>query len=224
MALINPLHPVALEYSPDCVKLIVKLPVGLINSCCSGQLGYLPPGGLRFDTDSFRLPEESPFSKLIELLYLEADQRDLISSPVGTSMSLLVATKLMESLPNNLPSSSSAADADFFGLIDNYIDSRASAEVPTAEELARLCNVSVRTLYDRFKRAKGVAPLAYIKMRRLRRIYHRMHATVASRRSVTELALEHGFYHLGRFSSEYRALFGELPSETLRRGARATRR
>jgi len=35
--------------------------------------------------------------------------------------------------------------------------------------------------------------------------------------SVTNEAARWGFLHFGRFAQEYRALFGELPSETLRR-------
>jgi len=40
---------------------------------------------------------------------------------------------------------------------------------------------------------------------------------------VAEVAMHWSFWHLGRFSSSYRALFKELPSDTLKRaGATAT--
>jgi hypothetical protein len=38
-----------------------------------------------------------------------------------------------------------------------------------------------------------------------------------ARRNVKSAALDHGFWHLGRFAHEYRNLFGERPSETLSR-------
>jgi AraC-like DNA-binding protein len=34
---------------------------------------------------------------------------------------------------------------------------------------------------------------------------------------VADLAQRHGIAHLGRFAGEYRRMFGELPSQTLRR-------
>jgi transcriptional regulator GlxA family with amidase domain len=34
---------------------------------------------------------------------------------------------------------------------------------------------------------------------------------------VTQIATDHGFWELGRFSVNYRAIFGEVPSETLHR-------
>jgi AraC-like DNA-binding protein len=39
--------------------------------------------------------------------------------------------------------------------------------------------------------------------------------------TVTEVATECGFFHLGRFSARYRQAFGEVPSSTLARRRRA---
>ena len=42
---------------------------------------------------------------------------------------------------------------------------------------------------------------------------------------VKSVALAHGFWHLGLFANDYRAMYGEMPSETLARirGARVVR-
>jgi transcriptional regulator GlxA family with amidase domain len=55
-------------------------------------------------------------------------------------------------------------------------------------------------------------------LRRLR--LHHVHAELAAHSpdsvTVTMVAGRWGFVHLGRFASQYRQLFGETPSETLR--------
>jgi len=42
-------------------------------------------------------------------------------------------------------------------------------------------------------------------------------AAKTSTTTVTAVAMDHGFFQLGRFSADYRRAFGELPSETLGR-------
>ena len=60
--------------------------------------------------------------------------------------------------------------------------------------------------------------MEYLREIRLKRAREALLAAdPCSATSVTEIALDSGFVHLGRFSSEYRNRFGESPSQTLRR-------
>ncbi|HAJ87914.1 MAG TPA: AraC family transcriptional regulator, partial [Pseudomonas sp.] len=53
--------------------------------------------------------------------------------------------------------------------------------------------------------------------RKLEQIHGRLSDPSARVRNITEIAMDYGFMHLGRFSESYKSTFGELPSDTLRR-------
>lgn len=214
--IINPYSEVALNYSADCVKMIIKIPTRLVSTCCAEQYGRVPEEGVLFQRSDFVLDREAATFRMLELLYLEADQQESVSNLVSSPMGLLVATKLLEIAPHNIqPHRLGRADAALFERIDDYIDANARGNI-TTEDLAKLCCVSARTLYDRFRKVKGVAPHAYVRERKLLKVRSRMLNFHGVIQSVTEVALEYGFSHLGRFSSEYKQLFGESPSDTLR--------
>ncbi|MNT71023.1 DNA-binding transcriptional activator FeaR [compost metagenome] len=77
--------------------------------------------------------------------------------------------------------------------------------------------MSARSLYALFDKHAGTTPKHYIRQRKLETIHARLSDPRASVRNVTEVALDYGFLHLGRFSECYKSTFGELPSDTLRR-------
>ena len=72
-----------------------------------------------------------------------------------------------------------------------------------------------RTLRKHFLRFFGLAPLTFF--RRLRLAAARDALLAKSGDNVTDIASRFGFAHFGRFSSDYRRCFGELPSATRRR-------
>ncbi len=86
-------------------------------------------------------------------------------------------------------------------------------QAPTVAQLCIDLGVSRRTLQNGFQRTLNVSPLNYLKAVRLGQ------ARRALRRadSVTEAATAFGFWHFGHFSQDYLAMFGERPSDTLRR-------
>ena len=83
------------------------------------------------------------------------------------------------------------------------------------EDLCRATGVGVRSLQRAFRSYFDVTVTEYIKTIRLDMAYRTLHAAHASEHTVAEVALEHGFSHLGRFSVMYGERFGESPSVTL---------
>jgi AraC-like DNA-binding protein len=213
-ALINPLDPLCMEYSDDCVKLIVDFSPVLAKRAYGVQTGHAPAGELRFDAEPVGIPEGSAFRKILELIFLEADSSAKKNDAVCDALGLLMVAKAMEIVSCSV--AASYEDDEFFGLIDGFIDTHIQQDIDVTE-VARLSNVSVRTLYYRFKSVKGQSPQAYIKTRRLGALRKHIQTAPNHARNVTEVALQYGFTHLGRFASEYKELFGEFPSETLRR-------
>lgn len=106
----------------------------------------------------------------------------------------------------------SAAQAALAERARDLVASRLDAP-PTVAELCDLLGVSRRTLQNCFQATWGMGPLAWLKRLRLDAVRRRLKAA----ESVTEAATRLGFWHFGHFARDYRALFGEAPSQTLRR-------
>jgi AraC-like DNA-binding protein len=88
-------------------------------------------------------------------------------------------------------------------------------------ELCRIAAVSQRTLRHAFHVVYGVTPHRYLRMQRMIAAREELLAAEADGRTVTEIATGFGFFELGRFAVEYRSMFGESPSATLRRASGA---
>jgi transcriptional regulator GlxA family with amidase domain len=88
----------------------------------------------------------------------------------------------------------------------------------TTTELARATGVSARALQKAFARSGELPPMTYLRHLRLHRVRAELAAAsrTASSAAVTAVAGRWGFVHLGRFAQQYRELFGEAPSQTLR--------
>jgi AraC family transcriptional regulator, ethanolamine operon transcriptional activator len=89
-------------------------------------------------------------------------------------------------------------------------------EYLTVKQLAVAAGVSERTLRDAFQHYFGVAPVRYLNRRTLHQFRRALKSADPSRATVTEIATQFGVWHFGRLARDYRFLFGELPSETLR--------
>jgi len=89
------------------------------------------------------------------------------------------------------------------------------------EQLAQIAGVRPRTLETHFKMFLGTTPLGWVRRMRLARARQEL-VNADLQTSVTDIALANGFSQLGRFSVQYRELFGELPSTTAKRAKDAS--
>lgn len=92
-----------------------------------------------------------------------------------------------------------------------------SDELPSLLALCQYLKVSPRKLGYCFQEVLGMSPARYFKVARLnaaRRELSRSHPTEST---VYDVAARWGFWHFGHFSTDYKQLFSELPSDTLRR-------
>jgi len=86
-------------------------------------------------------------------------------------------------------------------------------------DLYDYAGVSERSLQYAFLERFGLTPGAFLKARRLAAVRIALKRSSSGTTSVGDLASEFGFWHAGQFARDYRLVFGELPSQTLRRWA-----
>lgn len=84
-------------------------------------------------------------------------------------------------------------------------------------EICDAIGVPERTLRLCCQEHLGMSPKQYLLRRRLHLAHRALHVAEASTTTVTEIAMNFGFWHFGRFAGAYRLCFGEPPSATLAR-------
>lgn len=89
-------------------------------------------------------------------------------------------------------------------------------QVITVPELCERLYVSRRTLQYCFEDVLGMSPMHYLRMIRLNGARRHLRTNLSNSHTVRDVAADWGFWHFSQFSSDYRKLFGQCPSESLR--------
>ncbi|HLO80285.1 MAG TPA: helix-turn-helix transcriptional regulator [Chitinophagaceae bacterium] len=85
-------------------------------------------------------------------------------------------------------------------------------------QISNICgalHLSRRTLQRAFTETLGMGPARYLMLKRLSTVRSLLRTSDPNTTSVTNVALENGFWELGHFAVLYRRMFGERPSQTL---------
>jgi AraC-like DNA-binding protein len=85
------------------------------------------------------------------------------------------------------------------------------------DDLCNATQVSERTLRNIFQEYFGVGPMRLLKVRQLREIRSALLRGDPIADTVTKIAARFGVWDFSLFARNYRALYGEAPSQTLRK-------
>ena len=76
--------------------------------------------------------------------------------------------------------------------------------------------ISESTIRVGFNALFGLSPKQYHQCYRLGKVHHAFLQNDCTSATVGNIAYDHGFLHMGRFSNKYKSMFGRTPSYTLK--------
>lgn len=218
-SILNPDRPTRMRWRADCRKLLVQIEERFLHSVAEDAAGAALPGPVRFDPAVDLRGRPGRRLRALALTIAQAvDAGRLYTGKPGLremAAERELARQLLALQPSNVShmvrADTGAARPVHLRRAVEFIHSH-YAEPIGLDDIAARAGVHPRNLQIGFKRAFGRSPISYLRDVRLDAARYHLSAR-QNRDSVTETAFACGFSHLGRFSRDYRARFGQLPSQ-----------
>lgn len=155
---------------------------------------------------------------LRDVLMLASHSPDTLAQPnviESIEESMLQAVDLAIAAASPAPEGKRLSLNHYLALVrkfDEFVAANAGKALYSAD-VAQQLGVSVRTLHNAVVAIRGMSMHRYMRLRRLWNVRQQLVRTEPQ--SIKAVALAHGFWHMGEFTSLYRELFGETPQQTL---------
>jgi AraC-like DNA-binding protein len=207
-----------LEFGAQYAQRSVRVNLERAELLCSRLIRSPLDGPLRFDLCLFSAELERMWAEAVSLVY--AYERMSIALPAAAAIAFdefmlsLVLTRHPHSYSEYISRKPRTAAPRVVREAERLMQLEGSEQ--TVSSIAARVGVSLRSLEAGFREWRQSTPTQSLRRTRLTRARAELLAPFEST-SVTAVALENGFVHLGRFSAYYRAAFGESPGQTLRR-------
>lgn len=218
-AVTAPDEPLRMRYSAGNPRLMVRITPDLLRErlevAAAGGLVVPQRAGTTFDITR---GAGRSWRGLVDMVMTDLERADgLATSPLAAeALQVAVVDGLLVSLaapPDDATTERATPDRVIRRAVQLIEDH--CAEPLGTLDIAEAVGVSIRALQAGFKLHLDTTPMAYVRRARLERVRRSLADGTAG--SVTEAAAAWGITHLGRLSGDYRAVFGETPSETLQR-------
>ena len=217
---LDPAAPQALAIEGACRKIIVAIDRTTLSATLADLLQRPLASPLRFEpTSDLRDGATASWWNLVRHLCSELENpTGLCRDPrLARGLEQTLLKGLLLSQPHNysraLQDASQANVPPHVEQLRQYLLDNAR-EALHGEDLPRIVGYSRSKLQADFKAHYGVAPFVFLRRHRLQQARNAL-LEAEGRRPVSEVAMDWGFGHLGRFARDYHEAFGELPSATV---------
>lgn len=228
-AVISATAPMRMRWDGRCEQITLRIDRNRLERHCGALLGKPVVHPIEFALGlGLSEGDGARWRGLVMYLAAELDRHDsVLATPLmETQFEQVLMTGLLTMQPNNyhdeLRRPASPAAPYYVRRAEEYIEANAYKAI-TIEDLAEIANVSTRSIYEGFRRFRGLTPNEYLRSIRLERAQRALREADPSTSTVTEIAAACGFTHLGRFGQEYKRRYGETPATTLSRQPRQPR-
>jgi AraC-like DNA-binding protein len=225
---IIPLSPnlgTVLDFGQEFASISLKLDTRRLELLCSRWLGHPLDAELRFALTPFSGTLQRTWNSTLAVLESGGFEVNALPQAAAAALEEFVLTLLLRGHPHNcseeLERPERRPGSRLVRRAVQFVEEHASSALTTSDIAAGI-GASVRALQAGFCKWRRVTPSEYLRTVRLQRVRAALLQANPST-TVTEVALDHGFFHLGRFSQHYKMAFGENPAATLARTRRCFR-
>jgi AraC-like DNA-binding protein len=212
-----------LDFAPGYRQLVLRIEAGALERLLKGMLGDSSDATLRFtdgeaDPAAMTQLRQDVFRFTEELEKFGRDYSPIAIAELERALMVRILLAHRHNFTDRLQRPAPGANRSVVDIVESHIEAHWD-EPLDLEKIAKIANVSVRTIFREFSDAGRGSPGQFARRFRLHRAAELLRRP-DEQTSVVAVAFKCGFQNLGRFASEYRQAVGELPSETLRTARR----
>lgn len=213
-----------LDMEAQCEKQQLVIPASAVRSVAESLLSASLEQPLRFDPDmALDNPALGAWWQMVEQFMGQAGQIQALygHTLLAKDLEIALIKGLLLAQPNSISNRLDRLGRTRQALPAYLVKAcrfmrRHLAEDITIQAVSAAAGVSRFTLFSAFRDFLNTTPMAWQRHQRLDQVREVLLQGAAGL-NVSAVALDWGFNHLGRFSSQYRERFGERPSDTLAR-------
>jgi AraC-like DNA-binding protein len=215
--------PRAIQFMEDCQAQVLTIDHHRIAKHCMQLLGRdVEETTIRFET---RLALDDPagqsWLRLVQYATTELIQpSSLIKSLPAARQQLeqMVMTGLLfghsHNFTDELLRPQPAAAPYYVKRAEAYIEHHFADSLSLAD-IAAIAGVSARSLQTGFRNFRNMTPMEYLRSVRLQNVHHNLLVADPATVTITDIAMQAGFSHMGEFAALYKRVYDVPPSQTL---------